>query len=127
MIEAAVDDPIHAATIRAILSLARELGIGVITEGVETEEQHGRSRATSAVAQGFYFSAAVNVEAAQKLLRRGSIDVRSGGAAALTSPPPGHVVALSTGAAPGLPDSDQLPPSATPAPGAENVRKRANK
>jgi predicted signal transduction protein with EAL and GGDEF domain len=133
MIEAAVHDPIHAATIRAILSLARELGVGVIAEGVETAEQHGRSSATSAVGQGFYFSAPMNVEAANQLLRRGSIDVRIPGSAvgALGAEPAVNVAAeASATAPPSLAESartDQPPPDATHAPSADEVRARATR
>ncbi len=133
MIEAADNDPVHAATIRAILSLARELGIGVIAEGVETAEQHGRSRATSTVGQGFYFSAPMSVEAANQLLRRGSIDVRvPEGALAALAAPPGAVAAGSSTAGPAGPGvtevgTDQLPPTATPVPPVRDGRKRANR
>jgi diguanylate cyclase (GGDEF)-like protein/PAS domain S-box-containing protein len=43
-------DPERAATIRAIITIARELHIGVIAEGVETEEQRGLLAATGSTA-----------------------------------------------------------------------------
>ena len=43
-------DPERAATIRAIISIARELHIGVIAEGIETEEQRGLLAATGSTA-----------------------------------------------------------------------------
>jgi diguanylate cyclase (GGDEF)-like protein/PAS domain S-box-containing protein len=44
-------DPERAAMIRAIISIARELHIGVIAEGVETEAQRGLLAATGSTAQ----------------------------------------------------------------------------
>lgn len=73
-IDAARTDPERAATVRAIINLARELGVTVVTEGVETEEQLDLSTATSTIAQGFYFSEALVADEACELLRRGSID-----------------------------------------------------
>jgi diguanylate cyclase (GGDEF)-like protein/PAS domain S-box-containing protein len=72
----AAEDPGRAATIRAIISLAREVGIGIIAEGVETEEQRALLMSTGSTveAQGFYFSEAVDNERAAALLRLGRID-----------------------------------------------------
>jgi diguanylate cyclase (GGDEF)-like protein/PAS domain S-box-containing protein len=67
-------DPERAATMRAILGLAHELGIGVVTEGVETAVQRDRSSETSTIAQGLFFSAALPASDAAALLRRGSIE-----------------------------------------------------
>jgi diguanylate cyclase (GGDEF)-like protein/PAS domain S-box-containing protein len=66
-------DPERAAMIRAIINIARELDIGVIAEGVETEEQRTQLAATGSTthAQGHYFSEAVRVERADELLREG--------------------------------------------------------
>lgn len=68
-------DAESAATIRAIVRLANENGVGVIGQGVETEEQlkllAGANRA--AKAQGFHFSGAVKAAAASELLRTGNI------------------------------------------------------
>jgi diguanylate cyclase (GGDEF)-like protein/PAS domain S-box-containing protein len=74
-IGAAAHEPERAATVRAIINLARELGIGVIAEGVETEEQRRLLLASGSTtqAQGFYFSAAVDADRAGDLLRQGSI------------------------------------------------------
>jgi diguanylate cyclase (GGDEF)-like protein/PAS domain S-box-containing protein len=74
-IELAASDSERAATIRAIINLARELGIEVIVEGVETEEQRTllMSIGSAAKAQGFYFSEPVASEQAKALLRGGSI------------------------------------------------------
>ncbi|HVH74756.1 MAG TPA: EAL domain-containing protein [Stellaceae bacterium] len=74
-ISEAVRDPDRAATIRAIISLAREFGIEVIAEGVETEEQRSLlvSTGSTGQAQGHYFSEAVVAARADELLRQGSI------------------------------------------------------
>jgi EAL domain-containing protein (putative c-di-GMP-specific phosphodiesterase class I) len=75
----AVRDPDRAATIRAIISLAREFGIEIIAEGVETEEQRALlvSTGSTGQAQGHYFSEAVAAARAEELLRQGSIKPHS--------------------------------------------------
>jgi diguanylate cyclase (GGDEF)-like protein/PAS domain S-box-containing protein len=72
-VQASRGDPERAATVRAIINLARELGIEIITNGVETAEQRDRSSETSSIAQGFFFSDPLGVDDANELLRRGSI------------------------------------------------------
>ena len=69
----ATTDPESAAMIRAIMNTARELGIGVIAEGVETQGQRTLLAATGSTveAQGYFFSAAVNAQRADQLLRDG--------------------------------------------------------
>ena len=71
----ATRDPEHAQTVRAIINLARELKIGVIAEGVETNEQRSllASIGPSTKAQGFYFSKPVTELDAAELLRRRTI------------------------------------------------------
>ncbi len=75
LIHRSTRDPESAATIRAIVTLAHSLGIGVIAQGVETEQQRAllaaTNRATSA--QGFRFSEAVGADRASELLRQGHI------------------------------------------------------
>jgi diguanylate cyclase (GGDEF)-like protein/PAS domain S-box-containing protein len=73
-------DPGSAATISAIVNFARDVGVGVIAQGVETEEQRALLSATDqhAQAQGFHFSRALGAEEAATLLRRGRI-VTNGG------------------------------------------------
>lgn len=68
-------DPGSAATISAIVNFARDVGVGVIAQGVETEEQRVLLSATdsAAQAQGFHFSKAVGVAEAAELLRLGRI------------------------------------------------------
>jgi diguanylate cyclase (GGDEF)-like protein/PAS domain S-box-containing protein len=69
-IRSGVHDPERGATIRAIVSLAREFGIEVIAEGVETREQRDLLVAAGSTdAQGFYFSKPVDADSAYELLR----------------------------------------------------------
>jgi EAL domain-containing protein (putative c-di-GMP-specific phosphodiesterase class I) len=52
-----------------ITTLARNLCLDVIAEGVETPEQHPQLRALGCqFAQGYYFSRPVNVENAARLI-----------------------------------------------------------
>ncbi len=74
-VASAVRDRDRAATIRATINLAREFGIEVIAEGVETREQRDMLLTTgSSEAQGFYFSEPVEVGRATELLRQIKID-----------------------------------------------------
>ncbi len=68
-------DPECAATIRAIVNFARDIGIGVIAQGVETEQQRDLLTSTDTMtqAQGFHFSKAVGADRAGQLLRQGRI------------------------------------------------------
>jgi Amt family ammonium transporter len=55
--------------IRTIITLARALGMSVIAEGVETEDQHKRLMELDCEeVQGFLFSQAVDVRTAEELL-----------------------------------------------------------
>ena len=67
--------PERASMIRAIISIARELNIGVIAEGVETEEQRAQLASTGSTthAQGYFFSEAVSAGRAAELLRDGAV------------------------------------------------------
>jgi diguanylate cyclase (GGDEF)-like protein/PAS domain S-box-containing protein len=78
-IESAAHDSTQAATVRAIIGAARELGIKVIAEGVETQEQRSLllSIGRTTKGQGFYFSEPVRPDRATELLRQGAI-VRNG-------------------------------------------------
>jgi diguanylate cyclase (GGDEF)-like protein/PAS domain S-box-containing protein len=69
----AATDPECAATLRAIMNIARELDIGVIAEGVETEQQRAllASCGSASFAQGHYFGEAVNPERAGEMLCTG--------------------------------------------------------
>jgi diguanylate cyclase (GGDEF)-like protein/PAS domain S-box-containing protein len=76
--ESAIDSE-HAAGMRAIVTFARDMGIAVIAQGVETSEQTSLLKETyaAAQAQGFHFSKPVNAEMAAELLRKGSIGTGS--------------------------------------------------
>jgi diguanylate cyclase (GGDEF)-like protein/PAS domain S-box-containing protein len=68
-------DPECAATIRAIVNFAHDIGIGVIAQGVETKAQSDllTSAEFTTQAQGFHFSKPVGAGRAGDLLRRGRI------------------------------------------------------
>jgi len=72
--ESAMNDD-HAATMRAIVTFARDMGIPVIAQGVETAEQSTllKEADAGAQAQGFHFSKAVDAQKATELLRNGAI------------------------------------------------------
>jgi diguanylate cyclase (GGDEF)-like protein/PAS domain S-box-containing protein len=74
-INKSTEDPESAATIRAIVNFARDVGIGVIAQGVETEQQRAllASADSTTQAQGFHFSEAVGAVRAGELLRQGHI------------------------------------------------------
>lgn len=65
-------DPESAATIRAMVNFANDIGIGIIAQGVETEQQRALLAATDSTtqAQGFLFSKAVEAVQATELLRQ---------------------------------------------------------
>jgi diguanylate cyclase (GGDEF)-like protein/PAS domain S-box-containing protein len=72
-IRKSTSDPDSAAMIRAIINFANDIGVGVIAEGVETEQQCAMLTAADATtrAQGFHFSKAVPAADAAELLRSG--------------------------------------------------------
>ncbi len=64
----------EAAIVKATIGLARDLGLDLIAEGVETEEQAKLLAAWGCThAQGFYFSRPLSVEDLTSLLQRGEI------------------------------------------------------
>jgi diguanylate cyclase (GGDEF)-like protein/PAS domain S-box-containing protein len=75
MVAAATAQPGGSAMIRAILSLAGELGLDVVAEGIETELQRNLLVAASARAQGqgFYYSHAVSAGETTNMLRAGVV------------------------------------------------------
>lgn len=76
MIAAADVEPGGVAMVRAILSLAAELGIDVVAEGVETETQRRLivQASQEAQGQGFFFSRPVSAEDTMPMLRAGIVD-----------------------------------------------------
>ena len=57
------------AIVTAVLSMGRALGVHVVAEGVETEEQAARLRTLGCkLAQGYLFSRPISAEAARELL-----------------------------------------------------------
>lgn len=76
MLQRAIDDPDSAATVRAIMNLAREARIGIIVEGLETQAQLAflHSTGSTTLAQGYYFSGAVVADEAGDFLRTGTME-----------------------------------------------------
>jgi diguanylate cyclase (GGDEF)-like protein/PAS domain S-box-containing protein len=72
-------DPQSAATVSAIINFARDVGIDVIAQGVETEQQRALldSAGSKTQAQGFHFSAPVGPSEAAELLRVGTLGTAS--------------------------------------------------
>jgi EAL domain-containing protein (putative c-di-GMP-specific phosphodiesterase class I) len=68
-------DPESAATIRAIVNFAHDVGITVIAQGVETEQQRDLLTLTNTAAQGqgFHFSRPLAADRAGQLLRESRI------------------------------------------------------
>jgi EAL domain-containing protein (putative c-di-GMP-specific phosphodiesterase class I) len=61
----------NSEIVRTIVTLASNLGMAVIAEGVETEEQHARLEAlTCEYGQGYLYSKPVDAELALSLIRR---------------------------------------------------------
>ena len=83
--ESAIDSD-DAAAMRAILAFARDMGIAVIAQGVETEQQSALLQRTDSATQGqgFHFSKAVSAAEASELLRRGCIETAAADAAIVT-------------------------------------------
>jgi diguanylate cyclase (GGDEF)-like protein/PAS domain S-box-containing protein len=75
LLVAAPHEPESAALVRAIVGIARELGIDVVAQGVETEDQWSLLSATPTVTkvQGYYFSEPVPANRAEQQLRQGRI------------------------------------------------------
>ena len=83
--DSAIDSD-DAAAMRAILAFARDMGIAVIAQGVETEQQSALLQLTDSATQGqgFHFSKAVSAAEASELLRRGCIETVAADAAIVT-------------------------------------------
>jgi EAL domain-containing protein (putative c-di-GMP-specific phosphodiesterase class I) len=66
------DNSENGEIVRTILTLASNLGMCVVAEGVETEEQHARLEALGCeYGQGYLYSRPVEAESALALIRRG--------------------------------------------------------
>jgi EAL domain-containing protein (putative c-di-GMP-specific phosphodiesterase class I) len=78
MLDAAMRDPGESAMVRAIIGVARELGIEVVAQGVETEAQRALLTAapTTTKVQGYYYSAPVRAGLATEMLRQRLIEPR---------------------------------------------------
>jgi EAL domain-containing protein (putative c-di-GMP-specific phosphodiesterase class I) len=78
MIAAAIQDPEASAMVRAIVGLGRELGVDVVAQGVETDQQRDLLSGTpsSTKVQGFYYGAPVTAAKATELLRQGFVEPR---------------------------------------------------
>ncbi len=76
LVATAIDNPERTAMIRAMVNMARDLGIGVIAEGVETEAQRAlfSTPGSSTHAQGYYFSEPVEASRAREFLVKGYIN-----------------------------------------------------
>lgn len=74
-IHRSTSDPESAATVRAIINFAHDIGIAVIAQGVETEQQSDllTSPDGTTQAQGFHFGKPVGADLASDLLRQGRI------------------------------------------------------
>jgi diguanylate cyclase (GGDEF)-like protein/PAS domain S-box-containing protein len=74
-ISRSANDPQSAATVSAIINFARDVGVEVIAQGVENEQQRALldGAAATAQAQGFHFSAPVGATDAGDLLRAGTL------------------------------------------------------
>ena len=67
------DNPRHLSTVQAIVTLAHQLGLRTVAEGVETPQQLEQLRSTSCDAiQGFYYAKPLSSEDAGWLLSRES-------------------------------------------------------
>jgi diguanylate cyclase (GGDEF)-like protein len=67
------DDGENGEIVRTIVTLASNLGMAVIAEGVETEAQHARLEALGCeYGQGYLYSKPVDAESALALIRRGT-------------------------------------------------------
>lgn len=73
-LDSASSDPDNAMTLRAILNFAREVGIGVTAEGVETQEQR-TTLISSGTSLGHSLGAAVDSDQAGELLKARSAAV----------------------------------------------------
>ena len=101
LVATATTDPERAAMIRVMINMAREFGIGIMAEGVETEEQRllFLNSGTPSKAQGFYYSGAVDALRTSELLRQQYIKPNAVGSTAepvAAVPAKSHRIAVRT-------------------------------
>ena len=78
LISKSMDDSKNTAIVRAAIGLARDLGVDVIAEGVETQQQLDfLADAGCANVQGYYYSTPVKVADMTELLRKGTMAAKS--------------------------------------------------
>jgi EAL domain-containing protein (putative c-di-GMP-specific phosphodiesterase class I) len=74
-----VQNPKHAAIVRTIIDLARELGMNTVAEGVETRQQlHILDSLGCRSGQGNLFAPALDVQRASALFQRESLNLLPG-------------------------------------------------
>ncbi len=78
-VQSMMHDSLSATIVRAVITLARELGLQVVAEGVETEEQRiALLRLGCTCAQGWLFGKAVDAElAANAIEKRAESQIRN--------------------------------------------------
>ncbi|MFQ3633842.1 putative bifunctional diguanylate cyclase/phosphodiesterase [Roseiflexus sp.] len=78
-VQSMMHDSLSATIVRAVITLARELGLQVVAEGVETEEQRrALLRLGCTCAQGWLFGKAVDAETAANVIgTRGELQTRT--------------------------------------------------
>jgi EAL domain-containing protein (putative c-di-GMP-specific phosphodiesterase class I) len=70
-VENVTDSAFDAAVVRAVSDMAETIGIGVVAEGVETDEQVRLARDLGCgYAQGFHFAEPVPASSVERLLAR---------------------------------------------------------
>ena len=66
-------NPQDAAIVRAVLGMAKDMGLSVVAEGIETRAQEAALFAMGCqIGQGFLYSAALPADEFEQLLKRGA-------------------------------------------------------
>jgi diguanylate cyclase (GGDEF)-like protein/PAS domain S-box-containing protein len=72
-VQGVAEDPVDSAIVRAVIDLAKAMGIAAVAEGVETKDQVASLKLLGCqLAQGFYFSQPLGAEEFSELLSRQS-------------------------------------------------------
>jgi diguanylate cyclase (GGDEF)-like protein/PAS domain S-box-containing protein len=78
-VQGVAESPVDSAIVRAVIDLARAMGIATVAEGVETSSQAASLKLIGCeVAQGFFFSPPLRAEEFDRLLTRQFAPARSG-------------------------------------------------